>query len=77
MTLKLRSKEVTCRTTIYQVIFSDDEECVVRFSEIEGLTEDPHVEVEWVTGETPEWAEKFASTPFEFLSFIDNLEQEE
>jgi hypothetical protein len=56
--MKIESREITYRIIVEQIFFEDGTELVVKTGWPEGGG-DLDVELDWVEGEAPEWAEEY------------------
>jgi hypothetical protein len=56
--MKIESREITYRMIVEQIFFEDGTELVVKTGWPEGGG-DLDVELDWVEGEAPEWAEEY------------------
>ena len=53
---KVISNEITYRIVVNQVFFDDDSELIIKTGYPEGQEHDLDITLEWVEGQTPEWA---------------------
>jgi hypothetical protein len=56
--MKIESREITYRIIVEQIFFEDGTELVVKTGWPEGGG-DLDIELDWVEGEAPEWAEEY------------------